>query len=247
MINTELYCAVCNEKHEGEQQVICTCGWKDRIVEREMARQRDIRTSIRLAVSALGVLVMAMHFIKWGEHSFAVPFLRLRQATGLLSAGGYSDLATACSSIGQWGCVENSFEQVFQKTKDPEAIRMIASMQLRLEKNDQAAESYARYFKAGGKDMMAHLEYAALLESKHRVTEAMSIYKKAIDLTPASKLPVQATAGLVRLEMKMERYTKALNRILQFHALSPNAKGYLNTELEQLRALVKNQRRVARR
>lgn len=200
-----------------------------------------------MAISAVGVLVLALHFIKWGEYAFSLPFLRLRQATGLLSAGGYSDLATACASIRQWDCVENAFEQVFSKTKDPEAIRQIASMQLRLEKNDQAAESYSRYFAAGGKDVMAHLEYAALLESKHRVSEAMAIYKKAIDLTPASKLPVQATAGLVRLEIKMERYTKALNRILEFHALSPNAKGYLNTELEQLKALVKNQRRVARR
>lgn len=247
VMNSELYCAVCNEKHEGEQQVICTCGWKDRIVEREMAHERDIRASIRMAISALGVLVLALHFLKWGQHSFSVPFLRFRQATGLLSAGGYSDLATACISIGQWSCVENSFEQVYLKTKDPDAIRMIASMQLRLEKNDLASESYARYFKAGGKHLIAHLEYAALLESKHRISEAMSIYKKAIDLTPASKLPVQATAGLVRLEIKMQRYTKALHRILEFHALSPNAKGYLNTELEQLRALVKNQRRVARR
>lgn len=247
VMNSELYCAVCNEQHEGDQQVICTCGWKDRIVEREMAQQRDRRASVRMVISAVGVLVLALHFIKWGEYSFSIPFLRLRQATGLLSAGGYTDLATACTSIRQWSCVENAYEQVFLKTKDPEAIRMIASMQLRLEKNDQATESYGRYFKAGGKDLMAHLEYAALLESKHRVDEAMVIYRKAVELTPASKLPVQATAGLVRLEIKMERYTKALNRILEFHALAPNAKGYLNTELEQLRALVKNQRRVARR
>jgi len=61
--------------------------------------------------------------------------------------------------------VGNAFENVFAKTKDPEAIRMIASMQLRLEKNEQATESYGRYFKAGGKDIMAHLEYAALGES----------------------------------------------------------------------------------
>ncbi len=247
MINSELFCAVCNEKHEGDQQVICTCGWKDRIVEREMARELDIRAAIRIAISAIGVLVLALHCIKWGEYSLSIPFLRLRQATGLLSAGGYADLATACTSIRQWSCAENAFEQVFAKSKDPEALRLIASMQLRLEQNDEATESYSRYFKAGGKDLTAHLEYAALLEAKHRVNEAMVIYRRAIDLTPASKLPVQATAGLVRLEIKMERYTKALNRILEFHELSPNAKGYLNTELEQLRALVKNQRRVARR
>lgn len=247
MISSELYCAVCNEQLEGDQKVICTCGWKDRIVEREMSRDRDMRTSINMTISAVGVLVLALHFIKWGEYSFSVPSLRLRQATGLLSAGGYTDLAAACFSIRQWNCVENAFEQVFLKTKDPEAIRMIASMQLRLEKNDQAAESYGRYFKAGGKDLMAHLEYAAILEVKHRINEAMVIYRNAIGLTPASKLPVQATAGLVRLEIKMERYTRALNRITAFHALAPNAKGYLNGELEQIRILVKNQRRVARR
>jgi len=58
--NSELYCAVCNEQHEGDQQVICTCGCKDRIVEREMARERDVRASVRMVISAVGVLVLAL-------------------------------------------------------------------------------------------------------------------------------------------------------------------------------------------
>ncbi len=246
-MQSELFCAVCNEHQEGGQLVLCTCGWKDRILEREFARERDLRASVRIGISAIVVLVFALHFIKWGDYSFSIPFLRLRQATGLLSAGGYIDLASACMAVRQWDCVENSYEQVFERTKDPEPLRIISSLQLRLGKYELASDTYGRYFAAGGKDIRAHLDLAVLLESKHRLTEAMAVYKKAIDLTPAKSLPVQATAGLVRIEMKMERYSKALKRILDFHALAPNAKGYLNIELEQLRTLVKTQRRVAHR
>jgi len=226
---------------------MCTCGWKDRIVERETERHRDFQTAIKMGFSAVGVFVLALHFVKWGGDSFSIPFYRLGQVTGMLSGDGYLSLARTCISAGQWECAENAYLQAFLKTKNPDSLATLASLQLRQQKNDLAIENYSAYVKNGGRDIQAHLEYAALLESKHRVNEAMDIYKNAIEFTPANKLPVQATAGLVRLEIKMERYTRAMNRILEFHELAPHAKGYLNTELDQVRSILKNRRKLARR
>ncbi len=250
MTNSGLFCAICNDARNNpdpETVVMCTCGWKDRIVERETERQRDLQTAIKLGFSAVGVFVLALHFVKWGGDAFSIPFYRLGQVTGTLSSEGYIGLARTCLAAGQWECTENAYLQSFLKSKNPESLAELASLQLRQQKNDLAIENYAAYVKNGGRDIQAHLEYAVLLESKHRVNEAMDIYRKAIEFTPASKLPVQATAGLVRLEIKMERYTRALNRILEFHELAPNARGYLNTELEQVRTILKNRRKLARR
>jgi tetratricopeptide (TPR) repeat protein len=248
--NSGLFCAICNDARNNpnsETVVMCTCGWKDRIVERETERHRDFQTAIKMGFSAVGVFVLALHFIKWGGDSFSIPFYRLGQVTGMLSGDGYLSLARTCISAGQWECAENAYLQAFLKTKNPDSLATLASLQLRQQKNDLAIENYSAYVKNGGRDIQAHLEYAALLESKHRVNEAMDIYKNAIEFTPANKLPVQATAGLVRLEIKMERYTRAMNRILEFHELAPNAKGYLNTELDQVRSILKNRRKLARR
>lgn len=250
MTNSGLFCAICNDARNNpnsETVVMCTCGWKDRIVERETERHRDFQTAIKMGFSAVGVFVLALHFIKWGGDSFSIPFYRLGQVTGMLSGDGYLSLARTCISAGQWECAENAYLQAFLKTKNPDSLATLASLQLRQQKNDLAIEHYSAYVKNGGRDIQAHLEYAALLESKHRVNEAMDIYKNAIEFTPANKLPVQATAGLVRLEIKMERYTRAMNRILEFHELAPNAKGYLNTELDQVRSILKNRRKLARR
>lgn len=250
MTDSGLFCAICNDARNNpnpETVVMCTCGWKDRIVERESERQRDLQTAIKMGFSAVGVFVFALHFVKWGGDSFSIPFYRLGQVTGMLSSDGYLNLAQTCISAGQWECAENAYQQSFLKSKNPESLAELASLQLRQQKNDLAIETYSSYVKNGGREIRAHLEYAVLLESKHRVSEAMEIYMKAIEFTPANKLPVQATAGLVRLEIKMERYTRALNRILEFHELAPNAKGYLNTELDQVRSILKNRRKLARR
>lgn len=245
VVKAELFCAFCNQQNEGGPQVICTCGWKDRIVDRESARERDVRSSVRMAVSALAVLLFTLHCMKWGEYSLSIPFYRVGQLTGLLSASGYKNLAAACFSIRHWDCVESANEQIFYKTKDAEFLRVNASVQRRLGKNDRAMAYYGRYLAAGGKNLLAHLEYAALLESKQREKEAIAVYEQALEVSPAESLPVQATAGLVRLETKKGDYAKALNRIITFYALAPNAKGYLNTEFEQLRLLLKKQRQVA--
>lgn len=250
MTNSGLFCAVCNDPQNNPQPetvVMCTCGWKDRIIERETERERDLQTAIKMGFSAVGVFLVALHFVKWGGEAFSIPFYRLGQVTGTLSSDGYLGLSEACISAGQWDCAENAYMQSFLKSKNAETLKALASLQLRQQKNDLAIENYAAYVKNGGRDIQAYLEYAALLESKHRVNEALEVYKKAIELTPPNKLPVQPTAGLVRLEIKMERYTRALNRILEFHELAPNAKGYLNTELEQVRSILKNRRKLARR
>ena len=114
MTNSGLFCAVCNDPQNNPQPetvVMCTCGWKDRIIERETERERDLQTAVKMGFSAIGVLLVALHFVKWGGEAFSIPFYRLGQVTGTLSSDGYLGLSQACISAGQWDCAENAYLQ----------------------------------------------------------------------------------------------------------------------------------------
>jgi hypothetical protein len=145
---------------------------------------------------------------------------------------GYTELAEACIQLNKWDCAREAYIGMQQITKDGEGLLLLARLQVRLSEPQAAATTLATYFRLGGRDGDAALQYAALLEAQGDDASAMKYYEASIELRPKI-LPVQATTAIVRLLMKQGKYDQAQERILAFHESAENAKGYLNTELAQ--------------
>jgi tetratricopeptide (TPR) repeat protein len=211
----------------------CVVSWLDRQAEKATLRANDRKTIKGLLAFAAVMCATYVHMVNWGGDSISIVALRIRQATSTLSARGYGDLAQACVNANNWGCADNAYTQMFKVSKDPADLNKHASFLVALKRYDDAMNVFSTYFKEGGSDGGAMLEYARLLETKSKDDDALRFYVRSVKARP-ELLSVNAESGIVRILMKQGKYKQALRRIQAFHESAGNAKGYLNTELEQL-------------
>ena len=107
-----------------------------------------------------------------------------------------------------------------------------------LKENDAALLTFERYFKVDGRDQTAAREYGKLLEDKGQNELALQYFEKSIDIN-GKTLPIHATAGIIRILMKQGLFDEAFQRIVEFHELADNAKGFFTNEYEELKGKTK--------
>lgn len=220
-------------EHHSLGHVVCACGWIDETPV-ETASKSTEKKSIR-AMAAFAIVFVAgfAHLGSWGSHAFSIPFTKIAQITGTLSADGYRQLAQTCIDLNKWSCAEGAYMDLATSRGDVEGLAQLGSLEARLNKPAQAVAAYQAYEKHGGSTATSLVAYGKVLEAMGNDAEAIRVYEKSIVAKPDA-LPIQATTGIVRLMMKQGRYAEAYSRILAFHDSAENAKGYMNTEAAQL-------------
>ena len=220
---------------------ICSCGWFDENSQKEQTRNLARKAAYGLVGAMVLVALLFNHVAIWGDYSAAIPVLRLRQVTGLLGANGYGHLANACMSVGKSACAENAFEQMAKQSKRPEALLKLARLESRLGKIPASVDAFQRYTKAGGKDGRALLAYGRLLEFHHQDAIATKIYKQSLKQAKNDRdfgLQAQATSGVVGILIRKGKYRDAYVQLQNFRGSDLKARGYLNVEFTQVRAVV---------
>lgn len=231
------HCPRCQKSFSHAQlstgSAICECGWCDTGLTAQAVKATEKNVIRVMAVTAIAIAGFYGHLVSWGPHAMSIPLIKVQELTGTLTKQGYVDLARACIDLNKWDCAKNAYLGLFRETGDPLGFALLGKMQLRMNEDTNALHSFGNYFRLGGTDGDVALDYARLLEQTGRTQDARKYYEYSITARP-EVLPIRATAGIVRLLMKEGRYAEARERILAFHASAGNAKGYLNTELEQL-------------
>lgn len=220
---------------------ICKCGWQD---PRPMAQNQekwDRKLSLQLLGFALVTFYTFAHLAMWGSFPIQGPILKLKQTMAISPRATNLELASICIELANWDCAKNAYYNLYH-SGDPAGLVHLGRLQMRLKENDAAFISFDRYFQAGGKDLTAARDFGKLLEEKGQNELAIQYFEKSID-PKADTLPIYATAGIVRVLMKKGMKEEAMQRILDFHELADNAKGYFGAEYEQLSKTVKVKRR----
>lgn len=212
---------------------ICECGWTDSTSIKLRMLDVERKTIYGMIAGCLAIVAFYAHMVNWGSYAFAIPFVKLQQVTGTLSVQGARDLANVCIELNKWNCARNAYLGIYRSHGNVEGLADLGHFEIRMGDAAAAMNAYAGYFKYGGKDGLAALDYAKVLESSGQVDRAIEYYDLSVKERP-TKLPVQATAGIVRILIKQGKYEEAYSRIITFHNGSENAKGFLNTELTQL-------------
>ena len=219
---------------------ICECGWTDESASKIFALDVEKKTIMAMIAFCLALVAFYAHAVSWGSYALAIPFVKVQQMTGTLSTQGYHDLADACIAQNKWACAHDAYLGIYTSNRDPQGLADLGHYEVRLGDTAQALSAYASYFKVGGKDGIAALEYAKVLESANQPDQAVQFYQASIDSRP-TKLPIQATAGIVRIFIKQGKYEEAYTKIVTFQKGAENAKGFLNTELAQLESQLSKQ------
>lgn len=219
---------------------ICECGWTDNSPAKRFDGEVEKKTIMGMVVFCLALLAFYGHAMSWGSYAVAIPFVKLQQVTGTLSTQGYRDLADACIGLNKWSCARTAYLEIYTSNRDPQGLADLGHFEVRLGNTPAALSAYASYFKVGGKSGIASLEYGKVLETAGQADAAIAQYEESIKAREAT-LPIQATAGIVRILIKQGKYEQAYQRITDFHASAENAKGFLNTELAQLESTLSKQ------
>lgn len=237
-------CPQCGSEIPNERLItgsaICQCGWHDMSANAKATRRNENKTITFLVAVTIGLSLGYWHLLNWGSYAVSIPFVKLQQITGTLSKQGLEDLAQACIKLNKWSCAQDAYLAIYRNHRDVEGLAKLAHFQVRIEAKESAMSTYASYFQTGGKNGEAALEYAELLEKSGRDETALTYYEKSIELR-SETLPVQATAGIVRILVKQGHPLDAHERLVAFHESAGNAKGYLNTELEQVESALAQQ------
>jgi tetratricopeptide (TPR) repeat protein len=236
-MNVEGFCPQCNSAIPSERYLtgyaICECGWYDKTPVAKAYVQFEKKVIASMLFAAITLTLLYGHMLNWGGYAFEIPIVKVEQLTGTLSKKGYEELAQACIVLNKWSCAQNAYLDLYRQAGDAEGLARLGHLQGRLNEKAAAQSSFASYFKAGGKNADAAIEYGTLLEGAGQMDAAMKAYEDSIRLRPET-LPINATTSIVRLMIKVGHYDEAYQRIVAFHESAGNAEGYLNTELAQL-------------
>ena len=187
-----------------------------------------------MVAAAFLIVVLGGYAASLGEHVVSYPFLKLRYHTGTLSKHGYDELANVSVELGKYEGAQRAHLAQFKSYGDAQALAKLGKLQLRLGENKAAASTYSVYFDRGGTDWEAAYLYGGLLDRLGKSEDALKFFELAVTQSE-QRLPVLSTTAIVRLLIKQGRYKEAHARVIAFRSASDQAKGYLNTELKQLK------------
>lgn len=221
-------------------RAICQCGWHDDSSEKKKASAAEKKVIKGLVLSAIALIFVFAHLASWGTYSLSIPGVKIQQMAGVLGNEGYLDLAQACVDLGKVECAKDTYKELYQKKADLTGLAKLATLYIRLQDSSSALPLLTKYFQLGGKDGKIALSYAKLLEQTGNYQAAADYYEFSVASRP-KVLSIEATRGLVRSLMALQKYQEAKERIMAFHESAGNAKSYLNGELERIeKALLTN-------
>ena len=230
-------CPVCSKEIPKERYgtgfAICECGWYDTTPAKKAGAASEKRTIYAMVAGSVLLAVAYVHLATWGFYASSIPFVKIGQLTGTLSVEGHKELADACIKLGRIPCAKEAYLSLFRSTGDAAGLMGLARLQYRLQDFDAAALTYSSYFRVGGTDGDAMLEYAKVLEFKGQLDEAVKFYDQSIVARPTT-LSIAATTGIVRILTNQGQLEAARDRIVAFHGSAENAKNYLTGELQSL-------------
>jgi tetratricopeptide (TPR) repeat protein len=217
----------------------CTCGWINPKSSIRATNKAQTKTIKIMVTAAILVSLSFAHLAYWGAHSVSGPVLTVEAAMGSTASETYRELAKICIERNRWSCAREAYLNLQRLTKDGTGLIMLARLHVKLGEIQAALTTLGYYFRTGGQDGEAALQYAKLLESSGDLDSAIKYYDASVAMRP-NVLPIQATTGSVRILIQQAKYEDAHNRIVEFQAGAENAKGYLNTELAQVEQALKD-------
>lgn len=234
-INHAPQCPRCSSLMALGQVCVCGHGAKDSLVSVLQKRDRSVLGAY--IVFSILLALAYVHLQSWGPYALQVPMLKAEHIFGMLDSKGYSKLSAACIARGKEKCAKQAYIDMYVRTRDVEAIALLAQLEIKTHETDVALETFEAYYKKGGKNPKVALQYALALEGEHHYDASIHYLKLSIQQNP-DKLAVSATGELLRILLAQQKYSQARNVLDDFWASAENAKGYFNNEAAQIQKVL---------
>jgi tetratricopeptide (TPR) repeat protein len=186
-----------NSRLRGAPVVCDSCGHV--LSPTQRAAEEGMERSFLYMTFATAIFIVAsfIHVANWGGASLEVIGFKIGELTGGNSAGAVERMAQTCLDLKKFDCTERMYAQLARA--DFRQYSRLGKFQLSERKFKEAADSFRRFFAAGGGDIEVNYMYAKALGEIGEINEA----SKHFDYVLAAK------PGVVQITV-VQNYVKYL-------------------------------------
>jgi len=212
----------------------CDCGWRFQVVQAgyKPPAHKD-KSSLLICLFGFIFLACSVHAISWDKHFFKIIPIKAAQITGLASPSTLADLAKICEERKKYDCVLNSLSELYEKNpiQQLDSLHKKGKLLVRMERYEEAIQSYNLYFKNTGDIPEAHYQFAKALRMEDDIEQASEQYQKALAAKP-DILQVSVTRSFVDMLIENKKFEYAKKIINHYRDKAQNTKYFLESELK---------------
>lgn len=221
-----------SEERKKSAPVICNhCGFT---LSTNMSKHIEggERRTITIFAGVLTLLCFSfMLVMNWDIHSLEIIPLKIKETIGMSSNSDVERMGEICMDLKKWDCVETSYGHA--ANKDAQALPRLGDFQMKRAKWQAAAQTYYRFFQAGGQDLDASYNYAKALSQLGEVDEAVKYFDMVLAAKPDVR-QVTVVQNYVKLLMDHQRYDQAKTLIQGIRKQGPDSSLFMETEYKQI-------------
>ena len=219
------------------QPVICNhCGFTVSKPDKEEAQGEVDKKSIQLMVG-ISVLVLGCYIqiSNWDTAWLKIIPLGIKDTIGMSSPADIEAKASICMDLKKWDCVNTQYAKA--AIANPELWQRAGHFQMQQAKYNEAAQSYFKYFQAGGKELDASYNYAKALAQLGQVDEATRYFDQVLAARPET-LQITVVQNYVKLLMDHQRYDQAKALINKVRSeAGPSGESFMEAEFIKIKDL----------
>lgn len=213
--------------------VVCNhCGFTVSGNEVKVHNELD-KKSIQIMVG-ISVFLSACYIqmSNWDSAWLEIVPLSVKETIGMSSPGDIEEKAAICMQLKKWDCVETQYIKASQI--EPAQWERAGNFQMQRAKYNEAAQSYYKFFQAGGVNLESQYNYAKALAQLGQVDEAVKYFDQVLAAKP-DVLQITVVQNYVKLLMDHQRYDQAkvlINKVRKDGG--PSAGSFMESEFQQI-------------
>ncbi len=232
---TYIACPACESKFvQGE---VCACGFGAQKSKSIKLEKRERATILAFVIFSFILLFSYYQLMHWGSFALRVPILKTEKLLGVMDSKSYMELADICNARANVKCVQQTYHEMYQHTKNVEALSMLAQFEARNHDLQTAISDFDAYFKGGGKNSKIPFQYAMVLEENHNYEASLRFLSLAIHQN-SGKRSLLATAEMLRIYMAQQKYEQAQRLLENFWSHADKQRAYFNAEESQIQGVL---------
>ena len=217
--------------------LICEhCGYTESNLAHVRGEVEKKSIIIMAGIAVLAVVALAQ-LNAWDKYWLSSIPLSIKETIGMASAADHESRASMCFDLKKWDCTEAAYVKTAER--DPKLFERAGAFQIKRGKFNEAAQSYYKFFQAGGQSLEASYNYAKSLAQLGKVDDAIKYFDQVLAARPET-LQVTVVNNYVKLLVEHQRFVEAKRLIERVRKDGGSTAGsFMEAEFQKITAQMK--------
>lgn len=236
-------CPVCNTNLDNsvsfDDITVCECGWSGSYENKTLEKKAATKVSKNIIIMSSLILGVFLQIANWDSYSLEIIPLKAKQWFSAPTEASLNRIIAICKDRKKLSCIEGAYEDLVRLApKNQENLAALARAQVDNKEIFAASLTFARYIKAGGKDIDVTFDYAKVLSALGKTDSAERYFKYILQRKPRTLQP-KVMRSYVNMLIKDNQLSKARGLIYKYRKISKRAAFFLDKQLKEINQKLK--------